>query len=298
MTQTCTVGPVEHDQNWKSALETKVKQAFPHLLISDFLERNANAKNNTVTDEEWVNQLTLDALAMIDENNPEWTYVASVIYAEWLVNQAAKNRGYVHTSDYNYGSLHGLITRLTDIGIYDENLVRMYSADEVSQLEQAIKPERDGLFTFIGIKTLADRYLATDHDKNIYELPQERFMVIAMTLMQHESREDRLDLVKQAYWAMSNLYMTVATPTLANAGKSYGQLSSCFIDTLDDSLQSIYDSNTDIANLSKNGGGIGVYFGKIRSSGSMIKGFKNTSSGVIPWMKQLNNTAVSVDQLG
>ena len=104
--------------------------------------------------------------------------------------------------------------------------------------------------------------------------------------------------VKEAYWALSNLYMTVATPTLANAGKTHGQLSSCFIDTVDDSLQGIYDSNTDIAQLSKNGGGIGVYMGKIRARGSSIKGFKGMSSGVVPWIKQLNNTAVSVDQLG
>ncbi len=123
-------------------------------------------------------------------------------------------------------------------------------------------------------------------------------MVIAMTLMANEPPKRRLELVKEAYWALSNLYMTVATPTLANAGKSYGQLSSCFVDTVDDSLQGIYDSNTDIANLSKSGGGIGVYLGKIRSRGSDIKGFKGVSSGVIPWMKQLNNTAVSVDQLG
>lgn len=123
-------------------------------------------------------------------------------------------------------------------------------------------------------------------------------MIIAMTLMIPEAPEKRLSLVKEAYWALSNLYMTVATPTLANAGKSYGQLSSCFIDTVDDSLRGIFDSNTDIATLSKNGGGIGVYMGKIRSRGSDIKGFKGVSSGVLPWMKQLNNTAVSVDQLG
>src|SRR5690606_14467232 len=94
------------------------------------------------------------------------------------------------------------------------------------------------------------------------------------------------------------LYMTVATPTLSNAGKSYGQLSSCFIDTVDDSLKEIFNSNTDAAMLSKNGGGIGLYLGKIRAQGSSIKNFKGISSGVIPWMKQLNNTAVSVDQLG
>lgn len=123
-------------------------------------------------------------------------------------------------------------------------------------------------------------------------------MMIAMTLLAEEPKEKRLQLVEEAYWALSNLYMTVATPTLANAGKSYGQLSSCFIDTIADDLRSIYDSNTDISTLSKNGGGIGVYLGKIRSRGSDIKGFKGVSSGVIPWMKQLNNTAVSVDQLG
>jgi ribonucleoside-diphosphate reductase alpha chain len=147
------------------------------------------------------------------------------------------------------------------------------------------------------LKTLMDRYVAVDFNKKPVELPQERWLVIAMTLMQDET-DNRLEKVAESYWAMSNLYMTVATPTLSNAGKPHGQLSSCFIDTVDDSLQGIYDSNTDIANLSKYGGGIGVYMGKVRSRGSSIRGFKGASSGVLPWIKQLNNTAVSVDQLG
>lgn len=92
--------------------------------------------------------------------------------------------------------------------------------------------------------------------------------------------------------------MTVATPTLANAGKVGGQLSSCFIDTVDDSLQGIYDSNTDVARVSKHGGGVGAYLGYVRSTGAAIRGVKGASGGVIPWIKQLNNTAVSVDQLG
>ena len=142
-----------------------------------------------------------------------------------------------------------------------------------------------------------DRYVAVDFSKQSVELPQERWLVIAMTLMQDETT-NRLEKVAESYWAMSSLYMTVATPTLSNAGKPHGQLSSCFIDTVDDSLQGIYDSNTDIANLSKYGGGIGVYMGKVRSRGSSIRGFKGASSGVLPWIKQLNNTAVSVDQLG
>ncbi|EGP9708679.1 TPA: ribonucleoside-diphosphate reductase subunit alpha, partial [Listeria monocytogenes] len=161
-----------------------------------------------------------------------------------------------------------------------------------------IDPEKDKLFTYNGLYLLATRYLATDSERNVYELPQERWLTIALYLMQNEPKEKRMKLVEEAYWALSNLYMTVATPTLANAGKVGGQLSSCFIDTVDDSLQGIYDSNTDVARVSKHGGGVGAYLGYVRSTGAAIRGVKGASGGVIPWIKQLNNTAVSVDQLG
>lgn len=207
-----------------------------------------------------------------------------------------KNR---HSTNQNvYANFFHLIDTLTKKGIYHPSILDTYTKEDIFELETVIQQKNDYLFTYIGLRMLSDRYLARDHQKRVFELPQERFMIISMHLMKNEPKANRLTLVKEAYWALSNLYMTVATPTLSNAGKNWGQLSSCFIDTIDDSLQSIYDSNTDIANLSKNGGGIGVYLGKIRSRGSAIKGFKGASSGVIPWMKQLNNTAVSVDQLG
>ncbi len=191
-----------------------------------------------------------------------------------------------------------MIQILIDKGIYTKALIEKYTPAEIAHFGEHIQPERDRLFTYLSIYTLATRYLAVDHEKNTYELPQERWMIIAMHLMQDEPKEKRAELVKETYWALSNLYMTVATPTMNNAGKTHGQLSSCFIDTVEDSLQGIYDTNTDVAKLSKNGGGIGVYMGKVRGRGSAIKGFKGMSSGVVPWIKQLNNTAVSVDQLG
>ena len=85
---------------------------------------------------------------------------------------------------------------------------------------------------------------------------------------------------------------------VANAGKSFGQLSSCFIDTVEDSLDGIYLNNWDTARLSKDGGGVGIYYGKVRALGSDIKKFKGNSSGVVPWIRLINDTAVSVDQLG
>ncbi|MFT9597319.1 ribonucleoside-diphosphate reductase subunit alpha [Mesobacillus sp.] len=278
-------------------LIAEIERSFPKLDFQPFKEKVEHALQvKNMTDDQVRNMLILTAVERIGRNEPEWTYVAARFYLKKLYKLSAGFRQ--SGKETCYGSFYELINRLIDIGIYDGGILKSYSREEIEHLEKVIDPERDKLFTYIGLVTMAERYLARSQNGDYAELPQERFMMIAMTLLAEEPKEKRLELVKEAYWALSNLYMTVATPTLANAGKSYGQLSSCFIDTVADDLRSIYDCNTDISTLSKNGGGIGVYLGKIRSRGSDIKGFKGVSSGVIPWMKQLNNTAVSVDQLG
>ncbi|WP_432363412.1 ribonucleoside-diphosphate reductase subunit alpha [Sporosarcina sp. UB5] len=249
-------------------------------------------RNPQATDADWSKAMILEALSNIDEVSAYWTFVAARIYLQEVYSRQESVRG-----AKAYTNFANNVELLVKKGLYTSVLIEKYSREELVQLGEFLEPERDELFTYIGLKTLVDRYVAVDFNKQPVELPQERWLIIAMTLMQNE-KENRLEKVAEAYWAMSNLYMTVATPTLANAGKPHGQLSSCFIDTVDDSLQGIYDSNTDIANLSKYGGGIGVYMGKVRSRGSSIRGFKGASSGVLPWIKQLNNTAVSVDQLG
>ncbi|MEK5443817.1 ribonucleoside-diphosphate reductase subunit alpha [Fredinandcohnia sp. FSL W7-1320] len=248
---------------------------------------------NTVEANQHALFYSLNKIAM---DQPNWTYLAANLYLNELYEKAATNRNYNRA--LKYGSLYELLQELTSKGIYSDELLNSYSKEEILELGDVIDPDKDHLFTYIGLFLLADRYLARDYERNIYELPQERFMIIAMTLMEHEEREVRLTYVKEAYWALSNLYMTVATPTLSNAGKSFGQLSSCFIDTVEDSLDGIYLNNWDIARLSKDGGGIGVYYGKVRALGSDIKKFKGNSSGIVPWIRLINDTAVSVDQLG
>lgn len=276
----------------------ELEKDFQHLDFQPLKNRSKQyvENKNEIKEEEFIHQLILESLSYLDESSPDWSYVAARLLLNDLYRQAKENR---HINDQHaYTHFYDLIETLTKKGIYHPSIMITYTKKDIDELETVMQQKNDNLFTYIGLRMLSDRYLARDHQKRVFELPQERFMIISMHLMKNEPKANRLLLVKEAYWALSNLYMTVATPTLSNAGKNWGQLSSCFIDTIDDSLQSIYDSNTDIANLSKNGGGIGVYLGKIRSRGSAIKGFKGASSGVIPWMKQLNNTAVSVDQLG
>lgn len=260
---------------------------------------NAKLRAESVSGEEITTAFAMSALELVTKETPEWKFAAARALLTTLYKKAAVNRRYKSYSHDPYGTFFPLVEDLVNRGIYRKELTEVYSRQDIEELGEEIDHERDLLFDYIGLLTLQERYLATDFEGRVMELPQERYMVIAMFLMQNEPEDKRLDLVKEAYWAMSNLYMTVATPTLSNAGKATGgQLSSCFIDTVDDSLEGIFDSNTDVARLSKMGGGIGVYLGKVRARGSDIRGHKNTSSGVIPWIRQLNNTAVSVDQLG
>ncbi|WP_202845233.1 ribonucleoside-diphosphate reductase subunit alpha [Luteimonas sp. SJ-9] len=282
----------------------RVHAEFPQLDIVDykrsvfgFVERK-----DVVNADDLVDHLIREAEARVDVAAPEWEMFAARIYLHRLYKRASRNRFY--DAGEKYGSYVGLQESLADRNVYSNDILRAYSKEELQEAGRMIDPERDKLFAYNGLYLLATRYLATDTSRAVYELPQERWLTIALYLMQDEltpgkgGRERRMQLVGEAYWALSNLYMTVATPTLQNAGKTGGQLSSCFIDTVDDSLQGIYDSNTDIARVSKGGGGVGAYMGYVRSSGSSIRGVPNSSGGVVPWVKQLNNTAVSVDQLG
>lgn len=288
------------DENRLSVYADRILEGLDQLNKETLLRGvNSKLRRDSVSGEEISNAFTMSALELVTKEEPNWKFAAARALLTTLYKKAAVHRRYKAYPEEPYGELYPLITDLVKKGIYREELLSHYTKEQIIELGGCIDYTRDLLFDYIGLLTLSDRYLAHDFDGRVMELPQERYMIIAMYLMHREPAEKRLELVKEAYWAMSNIYMTAATPTMSNAGKKVaGQLSSCFIDTVDDSLEGIFDSNTDVARLSKMGGGIGVYLGKVRARGSDIRGHKNTSSGVIPWIRQLNNTAVSVDQLG
>ena len=195
------------------------------------------------------------------------------------------------------GSFYEKVVYLTREGLYGEYILQNYTKSELEQAAGFLAPERDDLFTWSGLDLLLSRYVIRTRQHLPLETPQEMFLGIALHLAMKESA-GRMAWVKKFYDMLSLLQVTMATPTLANARKPYHQLSSCFIDTVPDSLEGIYRSIDNFARVSKFGGGMGLYFGKVRASGGSIRGFEGAAGGVIRWIKLVNGTAVAVDQLG
>ena len=238
-----------------------------------------------ISTEEIQQTLIRTAVDKIDVDRPNWTFVAARLFLYDLYHKVSGFTGYIHLRDYfERGEKEGRIVK---------GLKEKYDLDD---LNDYIKPERDLQFTYLGIKTLYDRYLLKDKNNNPIELPQHLFMAVAMFLAQNEL--DSQSWAKKFYDILSKFEVMAATPTLSNARTPRHQLSSCYIGSTPDNIEGIFDGYKEMALLSKYGGGIGWDWTKVRGIGSYIDGHKNAAGGIIPFLKITNDIAIAVDQLG
>ena len=258
-----------------------------HRLLTHF--------NTRITDqtapEDLLAMLMQSSIELVSKDAPNWEYIA----ARFLSYQI--NRDVV--SYYQEKAVNGLYERINYLvknGYYGQYIMDNYSYDEILTCASFMDESKDSLFNYSGLELVAKRYLVKDRNHKTIETPQQMFLLIAMHLAMNEV--DKLHYVKQFYDMISMLKVTLATPTLSNARKPFHQMSSCFIDTVGDDLKLIYKSLDNFANISKFGGGMGLYFGKVRANGSDIRGYKGAAGGVIRWIKLVNDTAIAVDQLG
>ena len=283
------------DKMCKEAMSLlKDKELYKEEALKEALKNIIRDENDENHIKDCLMQCSLELTSQIE---PEWQKIAANYYTIKLREQVKVNRG-LKEDENPYCNFYNFITDLTQRGLYGKYIIENYSKEDIEDLEKEIKPERDFLFTYSGINLLAKRYLVQDYTREVLELPQQMFMGIAMHLAIPEKKENRVVWAKRFYNVLSSIKATMATPTMSNARKPFYQLSSCFIDTVDDSLNGIYKSLDNFSKVSKFGGGMGVYIGKVRALGSSIRGFKGASGGVIPWIKLFNDTAVAVDQLG
>ena len=224
---------------------------------------------------------------------PRWEFIAARVYfLEYQRNLASQ------MAQHGIDDLYEKIEYLTEEGLYGAYILQHYNREEILEAATFIDEERNKLINYSGMELLVKRYVVHTHAGVPMESIQEMYLGIALHLAMLEARECRLMWVRRFYDMLSTLKVTMAPPTLANARKPFHQLSSCFIDTVPDSLDGIYRSVDNFAQVSKFGGGMGLYFGKVRARGSAIRGFEGAAGGVIRWIRLANDTAVAVDQLG
>jgi ribonucleoside-diphosphate reductase alpha chain len=185
----------------------------------------------------------------------------------------------------------GFIAKGIDAELLDERLAQY----DLARLGAALKPERDLQFDYLGLQTLYDRYFLHIDEARI-ELPQAFFMRVAMGLALNEI--DRDGRAIEFYEVLSSFDFMSSTPTLFNAGTLRSQLSSCYLTTVADDLDGIYEALKENALLSKFAGGLGNDWTNVRALGSYIKGTNGKSQGVVPFLKVVNDTAVAVNQGG
>jgi ribonucleoside-diphosphate reductase alpha chain len=270
--------------------------ALTDVSETEILDEALKNLYDGVTAEELSTSLVITARTMI-EQEPNYSYVAARLLCDNLRAEALGFLG-VATSATQHDmatlyarALPAYVAKGVELELLAPNLLDF----DLEQLGQALLPERDLQFTYLGLQTLYDRYFIHSNDIRI-ELPQIFFMRVAMGLAVEE--DDKNARAIEFYQLLSSFDYMSSTPTLFNAGTLRPQLSSCYLTTVPDDLHGIYGAIQDNAMLSKFAGGLGNDWTPVRALGAYIKGTNGKSQGVVPFLKVVNDTAVAVNQGG
>ena len=264
----------------------------PETIIN---EANKNLYEGA-SEEEIKEALILSSRSLV-EAEPNYTYATSRILLDGLRTEAlsfleiAPNATHAEMEKLYPKTLNTYIKKAIDLELINPELGKM----DLEKLGESLNPNRDLMFSYLGLQTLYDRYFI-HKDEVRFELPQIFFMRVAMGLaIGEENREDR---AIEFYNLLSSFDYMSSTPTLFNSGTIHSQLSSCYLTTVPDDLKGIYDALGDNAMLSKWAGGLGNDWTPVRGMGAHIKGTNGKSQGVVPFLKVVNDTAVAVNQGG
>ncbi len=263
---------------------------------ADILDEALRNLYDGVSQAELSTSLVITARTMI-EQEPNYSFVAARLLCDNLRSEALNFLGVANSAtQQDMGALYAeALSAYIKKGITLELLAPNLQDYDLARLGQALLPERDLQFTYLGLQTLYDRYFIHSDDVRI-ELPQVFFMRVAMGLAIEE--DDPNARAIEFYQLLSSFDYMSSTPTLFNAGTLRPQLSSCYLTTIPDNLYGIYGAIQDNAMLSKFAGGLGNDWTPVRALGAYIKGTNGKSQGVVPFLKVVNDTAVAVNQGG
>ena len=226
------------------------------------------------------------------EKEPNYSYAAARLLLNCLYKEAFREGVNSDTFELQYKkSFIQNIKKLVKDNRLDEKLLEF----DLTKLSEAMRVSRDKKFKYLGIQILFDRYFIRQ-DGKIMETPQAFWMRVAMGLAINE--DDKEEKAIKFYNVFSKMLYTPSTPTMFNSGTTHSQLSSCYLNTFDDSIDGIFDGAWQEARKSKFAGGLGLDVTPFRSTGSYIVGTNGVSSGLVPWLKIFNDLLIAVNQGG
>ncbi|WOP16207.1 ribonucleoside-diphosphate reductase subunit alpha [Ottowia sp. SB7-C50] len=301
-TEAAPVAPVLHvlEKGERVALDQQALEALfaqacanldaevrPEPILAETLR---NLYDGVPVDE--VYKAAILAARTLIEKEPDYTYVTARLLLHTIAKEIlGETVSLPQLADRYADYFPQFIKKGVDNELLDERLLQF----DLARLGAALKPERDLQFDYLGLQTLYDRYFLHVRKTRI-ELPQVFFMRVAMGLALNEI--DREARAIEFYEVLSSFDFMSSTPTLFNSGTLRSQLSSCYLTTVPDDLDGIYESIKENALLSKFAGGLGNDWTRVRALGSHIKGTNGESQGVVPFLKVVNDTAVAVNQGG
>ena len=236
--------------------------------------------------------LIRSASDLIDLDHPNYQFVAAR-----LLLFATRKQLYGRMHDTPTVRKH--VEQCVERGVYDTEILDLYTEEEFDRLESMIDHHRDYLFTYAGLRQVVDKYLVQDRSSGtLYETPQFMYLLIAATIFSKYPKETRLDYVKKYYDAISRHKINIPTPIMAGVRTPLRQYASCVLVDVDDSLDSIFSSDMAIGRYVAQRAGIGINAGRIRGINSKIRGGEVQHTGVVPFLKKFESTVRCCTQNG
>jgi len=247
-----------------------------------------------ITTDEIQEILIRSASDLISLETPNYQFVAARLLLYGLKKQVFSDvwaNGHPHVLEH--------VKRCAERGVYDNGIISKYNDSEWEQIESYIDHERDYLFTYAGIRQVADKYLVQDRSSGeVYETPQFMYIMIATTLFQDYPKDTRLDYVRRYYEATSRHKINIPTPIMAGVRTPLRQFASCVLVDCDDTLDSIFTSDMAIGRYVAQRAGIGINAGRIRGINAKIRGGEVQHTGVVPFLKKFEATVRCCTQNG
>ena len=236
--------------------------------------------------------LIKSASDLIDLDHPNYQFVAARLLLFALRKQLF---GRMHENP----SVKKHVEKCVEKGVYDAEILDLYSDEEYNKLQSFIDHDRDFLFTYAGLRQVVDKYLVQDRSSgNVYETPQFMYLLISATIFSKYPKETRLDYVRKYYDAISKHRINIPTPIMAGVRTPIRQYASCVLVDIDDTLDSIFSSDMAIGKYVAQRAGIGINAGRIRGINSRIRGGEVQHTGVVPFLKKFESTVRCCTQNG